>query len=57
MTTQIKQSKDKPIFTNSLYAVIKQGSSYLVVLASNFSRVQYTGTKTFAIEWAMENGE
>ena len=52
MTTQIK-----PIFTNSLYAVIKRGSSYLVVLASNFSRVQYTGTKTFAIEWAMENGE
>jgi hypothetical protein len=46
----------KPIFTNSIYAVFKSGSRYIVTLISNKNKVQYTGTKTFAIEWAIENG-
>lgn len=46
----------KPVFTNNLYAVFKDGSRYVVTLLSNRSSVQYSGLKSFCIEWATENG-
>jgi hypothetical protein len=46
----------KPIFTNSLYAVIKQGSRWVVVLSSNFASVQFSGARDWCISWARENG-
>ena len=45
----------KPVFQSALYAVIRKGHTYAVVLASNWDKVQYTGPKGFAIEWATEN--
>jgi hypothetical protein len=51
MTAQIK-----PVFTNSLYAVIKQGSRWIVVLVSNPRLIQYSGARDWCISWARENG-
>jgi hypothetical protein len=45
----------KPIFTNSLYSVIRQGSRWVVVLSSNFSSVQFSGARDWCISWARDN--
>ena len=45
----------KPVFTNSLYAVIRQGSRWIVVLASNYASIQYSGARDWCIDWARTN--
>jgi hypothetical protein len=45
----------KPVYQSELYAVIRKGATWVVVLCSNFERVQFSGTKTFCIEWAQGN--
>jgi hypothetical protein len=45
----------KPIYQGALYAVIKAGSAYKTVLASDFTKVQFSGARDWAIQWAQEN--
>ncbi len=54
MNTQ-KQAKQKVIFQSSLYQVLKRGSSFVVTLASDATKVQYSGQKSWCIDWATDN--
>ncbi len=52
---QTKQKVNKPIFQSSLYQVMKRGGSFVVTLASDSSKVQYSGQKDWCVDWATEN--
>lgn len=45
----------KPIYQSTLYAVIRKGYTFAVVLASDWTKTQYTGQKLFCLEWVAEN--
>jgi hypothetical protein len=45
----------KPIYQSSLYAIIRKGYTFAVVLASDWTKTQYTGQKLFCLEWVAEN--